>query len=314
MKRDFISLVNLSAEEILDILKVAHKVKKNFKKGKEFTPLKGKTLGMIFHKPSARTRISFEIGMTQLGGHVLLLSEQEIGFGKRESIYDLAKLFSRYMDAVMIRTFSHDAVIELAHHASIPVINGLTDYSHPCQIIADLLTIQEHKKNLQSLKIVYVGDGNNVCNSWFFAAGILGLNFTLACPRKYEISMETFHLAKKMGESTGAVLNIINDPSLAVRDADVIYTDTWTSMGQEKESDIRREKFKKFQVNDDLVSLAKPDVIIMHCLPAHRGEEITDAVMDSERSKVFDQAENRMHGQKAILLWLLCPELFEELL
>ncbi len=314
MKKDLISLKDLSAKEIANLLHVAKVIKKKQKKGEMFTPLTGKTLGLIFHKPSARTRISFDVGMYQLGGHSIVLSESEIGFGKRESIHDLAKLFSRLMDGVMIRTFAHHAVEELARESTIPVINGLTDFSHPCQILGDLLTLSEYRKDLRKLKIVYVGDGNNVCNSWLFATGILGLNFTLACPKGYEASKSAVDFAKSYGRKTGAKITITHDPLSAVKNADVVYTDIWASMGQEKEQEIRKKVFKYYQINKTLVERAEKDVLVMHCLPAHRGEEITDDVIDGKNSIVFDQAENRLHAQKAVLVWLMCPDVFNKLL
>jgi ornithine carbamoyltransferase len=314
MKRDLISLKDLSAKEIFALLYVAKVIKKKQKKGEVFTPLTGKTLGLIFHKPSARTRISFDVGMYQLGGHSVVLSEAEIGFGKRESIYDLAKLFSRLMDGVMIRTFAHQSVEELARESTIPVINGLTDFSHPCQILGDLMTLSEYRKDLKKLKIVYVGDGNNVCNSWLFATGILGLNFTLACPTGYEAAKPVIDFVKSQCRKSGAQITITHDAMSAVKDADVVYTDIWASMGQEKEQEKRKKVFKPYQVNRALIENAQKDVLVMHCLPAHRGEEITDDVMDGKNSIVFDQAENRLHAQKAVLVWLLRPDVFKKLL
>jgi len=314
MKKDFIAIKDLSCTELEQLIQAAHKLKIRQKKGIPFKPLEGKSLGMIFHKPSARTRISFDVGMYQLGGHNLILTEQEIGFGKRESIYDLAQLFSRMMDIVMIRTFHHNDVLELAHHSIIPVINGLTDYNHPCQILADLLTLFESGKSFKHLKVIFVGDGNNVCMSWFSAAALLGIDFTLACPEKYTIPVEKLQWAYQQAEKSGAQLQIIHDPVTAVTNSDVIYTDTWTSMGQEMEAEIRRKDFSDYQVNKKLLSHAKDTVSIMHCLPAHRGEEITDEIIDSPQSLVFDQAENRLHAQKAVLLWLLAPEQFMALL
>lgn len=311
MPKDLLTLRDLSAKEITNLLHVAKVIKKKQKKGVAFTPLTGKTLGLIFHKPSARTRISFDVGMYQLGGHSVVLSEAEIGFGKRESIYDLAKLFSRLMDGVMIRTFSHQSIEELARESTIPVINGLTDFSHPCQIMGDLLTLTEYRKDITKLKIVFVGDGNNVCNSWLFAAGVLGLNFTLACPKGYEAIQTAIKFAKS---NKDAKITIAHDPVSAVRDADVVYTDIWASMGQEKEQEKRRKVFKPYQANKTLIGHAKKDVLIMHCLPAHRGEEITDDVIESKNSIVFDQAENRLHAQKAVLVWLMRPDVFNKLL
>ncbi len=314
MKKDFITITDYTADELWQILHAGTSIKSKQKKGEEFTPLRGKSLGMIFHKPSARTRISFDVGFFQLGGHPLLLTEAEIGFGKRETIEDLSRLFSRYLDAVMIRTFQHQSVLDLAQNTSIPVINGLTDFNHPCQVMADLLTLTEYRNDLKSQKIVFIGDGNNVCNSWFHAAGILGLNFTLACPTGFEIPQEVWDESQVLAQKSGAVLSITHDPQEAVQGAHVIYTDTWTSMGQEKEAEIRKKAFEGFQVNNDLMAHCAKDYLVMHCLPAHRGEEITDAVIDSSHSIVFDQAENRLHAQKAIMVKLLAPEVFKTLI
>jgi ornithine carbamoyltransferase len=314
MKKDFITLTDFTAEELQQIIKAGVALKKKLKQGEEFTPLKGKSLGMIFHKPSARTRISFDVGFFQLGGHPLLLSEAEIGFGKRESVGDLGQMFSRYLDAVMIRTYSHQSVIDLANSTQVPVINGLTDYNHPCQVMADLMTLSEYREDLKSLKIVFIGDGNNVCNSWFHAAGILGLNLTLTCPSGYEIPQEVWDDTMQYAKQTGATLAITHDPVKAVKNADVIYTDTWTSMGQEKEAETRRNAFKEFQVNKTLMAHCAEDYLVMHCLPAHRGEEITDEIIDSNHSIVFDEAENRLHAQKSIMVMLLAPEVFKSLL
>lgn len=306
MKRDLISIYNLTRGEIEFILNKTVEIKENQKRGKKFTPLAGRTLGMIFHKPSARTRVSFEVGMFQLGGHALLLSESEIGMGTRESVFDLGQTLSRYLDVIMIRTFSHQLVIDLAKAATIPVINGLTDFSHPCQVLSDLFTLYEKRgPSLNKLKIAYVGDGNNVCHSWLFAAGKLGLNLWIATPRKYAPNEEVVKLALADGEKSDAKIILTDNVVEAVKDADVIYTDVWASMGKEQEREERKVQFIPYQVNKELIQHAKPDVLIMHCLPAHRGEEITDEVIDGPNSIVFDQAENRLHTQKAILCWLL---------
>jgi ornithine carbamoyltransferase len=306
MKKDLISINDLSASEIEQIISATLKMKHRHQSGEMVQPLLGKTLGMIFHKPSARTRISFEVGMYQLGGHCVILSEREIGMGTRESVSDLAKLFSRYLDTVMIRTFSHELVVELAKYASIPIINGLTDFSHPCQILTDLVSIYEKKDRVKGLKIAYIGDGNNVCNSWLFAAGKLGLNLAIASPEGYLPKPEVIKLAKSY--KTGHEITLYTEVKKAAEDADVIYTDVWASMGQEAEQKHRLSVFQPYQLNDDLVKLTKPDALVMHCLPAHRGHEITDSVIDGPKSIVFDQAENRMHTQKAILYWLVSPK------
>ncbi|MCX7919130.1 MAG: ornithine carbamoyltransferase [bacterium] len=308
MKRDLISINDLSASEIEQIISTTTELKKQYKSGKTIQPLIGKTLGMIFHKPSARTRISFEVGMYQLGGHCVVLSEKEIGMGTREAVEDLAKLFSRYLDAVMIRTFSHELVVKLAQQSTIPIINGLTDFSHPCQILSDLVSIVEKKGTIKGLKIAYIGDGNNVCNSWLFAAGKLGLELAVASPEGYLPHPDVVKIAQ--GYPTGNKISIYTNPEEAIKNADIVYTDVWASMGQEKEHHHRLEIFKPFQINEALMKHAKPDALIMHCLPAHRGEEITDAVIDGPNSIVFDQAENRLHTQKAILCWLIKPNDF----
>jgi ornithine carbamoyltransferase len=303
MKRDLVSLNDLTAPEIEQIISSTITLKTRYKSGESIQPLIGKTLGMIFHKPSARTRISFEVGMYQLGGHCVLLSEKEIGMGTRESVSDLAKLFSRYLDAVMIRTFSHSLLQELAKYATIPIINGLTDFSHPCQILTDLVSIVEKKGKVKGLKIAYLGDGNNVCNSWLFAAGKLGLKLAIASPEGYLPKKDVVKIAQM--HQTGHEITLSSDPKLAATDADVIYSDVWASMGQEAEQKKRLAIFQPYQLNDALTKLTKPDALVMHCLPAHRGEEITDSVIDGPNSIVFDQAENRMHTQKAILCWLM---------
>lgn len=306
MKKDLVSLNDLSASEIEQIITATLKLKKRHQSGEIVQPLVGKTLGMIFHKPSARTRISFEVGMYQLGGHCVILSEKEIGMGTRESVSDLAKLFSRYLDVVMIRTFNHELVKDLAKYGTIPIINGLTDFSHPCQILTDLVSVYEKKGTVKGLKIAYIGDGNNVCNSWLFAAGKLGLNLAIASPEGYLPRSEIVNLAQSY--PTGHTIVLTTDAKKAAQDADVIYTDVWASMGQEAEQKQRLSIFKPFQLNDDLIKLTKPGALVMHCLPAHRGEEITDSVIDGPKSIVFDQAENRMHTQKAILCWLIAPK------
>lgn len=297
--KDLISIHDLSAEEVKEILTLAKELKKGSQK-----PLQGKSLALIFEKPSTRTRVSFEVGAFQLGAHLVNLSQQEVQLGVREKVGDVAKTLSRYVDGIIFRTFKHKKVIELADAATIPVINALSDLLHPCQALSDIFTIQE-KKGKKSLKISYIGDGNNVCHSLMFACAKLGLNLTIAMPKGFEPKEEVVKLAFADAKATEVEIDIMNDPVAAASGADVLYTDVWASMGQEKELEKRKKEFKGFQVNKDLVKLAKKDVIVMHCLPAHRGEEITDEIMDGPNSVVFDQAENRLHVQKAIMALLL---------
>ena len=296
---DFLTVRDLSGEEIQELFRLALDMKKNPKKYWE--SLKGKALALIFEKPSLRTRTSFDIGVQQLGGFSLYLSPNEISLGKRESIHDVAKNLERMVQGIMIRTFAHQIVIDMAKHASIPVINGLTDYSHPCQAMADYLTILEHKGSLKGKKLCYVGDGNNVAHSLMFAGARLGVHVTVACPKGYEPNPQALTDALDDAKATGARIEVVTDPIAGVRDADVIYTDVWASMGQEAEAEARKQIFRPYQVNAKLMAAAKSDVIFMHCLPAHRGDEVTDEVIDSKQSVVFDEAENRLHAQKAIM-------------
>ena len=302
MKRDFLHITDFSTEEIRDTFELAAKVKRYVKEGKEYLPLKGKTMAMIFAKPSARTRVSFETGMTQLGGHAIFLGPNDIGIGKREAIKDIARVVSRYDDIIMARLFDHAHILELAEYSSVPVINGLTDLNHPCQVMADIFTILENKGSLNNLKVAFVGDSNNVANSWINLAARLPMHFVLASPCGYDPDPEILANARNTGLST---VEIVRNPVEAVKNADVIYTDVWASMGQEAEEEKRKKDFMPFQVNAELMRHAKPDVKVMHCLPAHRGDEITDEVIDSPNSIVFDEAENRMHVQKAIILKLM---------
>lgn len=302
MKRDFIYITDFSTEEIYDIFQFASKLKKYDKDGVEYTPLKGKTMAMIFAKPSARTRISFETGMTQLGGHAIYLGPNDIGIGKREALKDIARVISRYDDIIMARLFDHAQILELAEYSTVPVINGLTNLNHPCQVMADIFTVLEHRKNLDNLKVVFSGDGNNVANSWINLSARIPMHFALTSPEGYDPNPEIIANARKTGISR---IEIIRDPYEAVKDADVIYTDVWASMGQEAEIEKRKKIFAPYQVNSRLVKNAKPDVLIMHCMPAHRGDEITDEVIDSNNSIVLDEAENRLHVQKAIILKLM---------
>lgn len=302
MKRDFLEIVDFTSQEIWQLFRFTRELKKKQQKGKSYQPLKGKTLGMIFQKPSTRTRVSFEVGMFQLGGHAIYLSPDEIGLGKREAISDVARVLSRYVDAIMARVFGHEILVELAKYASVPVINGLSDLTHPCQVLSDMFTIWEHRGCLDGLKVAWIGDGNNVANSWINMASRIPMELVLACPSGYEPNAE---IIKRAQNAKFSEIKIIRDPSEAVKDADVLYTDVWTSMGQEKESAKRKKVFKKYCVDDTLVAKAKPHVLVMHCLPAHRGEEITDSVIEGSRSIVFEQAENRLHVQKALLVKLL---------
>lgn len=298
---DFLDISDRSRDQILTTLEHAARLKADLKTGKVRDDLKGKTLAMVFQKPSARTRVSFEVGMYQLGGYALYLAPTDIGLGERESVEDIARVLARYNDGIMARVFAHSDVLELAQFADVPVINGLSDLLHPCQVMADLLTIVEHKERVEELTVAFVGDGNNVCNSWLNAACRLDFNLSLAVPEGYEPDREIFQRAA--GANPG--IAITQSPAEAVEGADVIYTDTWTSMGQEEGAERRRKDFQGYTVDEELVSKAKEDVIVMHCLPAHRGEEITDAVIDGPHSVVFDEAENRLHAQKAILVELM---------
>jgi ornithine carbamoyltransferase len=273
--------------------------------------LKGKTLAMIFEKPSLRTRVTFDVGVEQLGGHALYLSPAEINLGKRESVYDVAKNLERMVQGIMIRTFAHDIVVEMARHASIPVINGLTDYSHPCQAMADYLTMLEVKGRIAGLKVAFVGDGNNVARSLMFAGTQLGANVWVATPPGYEPDKQTVAWCRERAVETHASCTVTNDPEAACFGADVVYTDVWASMGQEKEAAQRQRAFRPYQVNAKLFGYAEPEAIFLHCLPAHRGDEVTDEVIDSPRSFVFQQAENRLHAQKAIMLELMTGKIAE---
>jgi len=289
-------------DEIYEILNLASELKEKQKKGIAHELLKNKSLGMIFEKSSTRTRVSFEVGMTQLGGHALHLSPKELQMGRGETISDTAKVLSRFVDGIMYRAFDHKMMLELANNATVPVINGLDNVEHPCQIIADLLTIKEKKKDFNKLKLAYVGDGNNVCNSLLLGAAIVGMDMGVGCPRGYEPNKEILEKAKKIAESK---IEILENPFDAVENADVVYTDVWVSMGDESEKEKREKTFLPYQINQKLVGNAKKNCIVMHCLPAHRGMEITDEVVDGRRSVVFDQAENRLHAQKAVMVKLM---------
>ncbi|MEA4926728.1 MAG: ornithine carbamoyltransferase [Syntrophomonadaceae bacterium] len=299
--RDFISIHDFSGTDIAYILEVALEMKKEHKKGIAHPFLAGKTLGMIFQKSSTRTRVAFEVGMYQLGGHALFLSPKDIQLGRGETIKDTALVLSRMLDGIMIRTFSHDEVLELAKWASIPVINGLTDLLHPTQVIGDMMTMLEHKGHLNGLKLAFIGDGNNVAHELLFGAAKVGMDVTIACPWGFEPDKEVLRLAENDAFFTGAKLKVIDDPWKAAKGADVIYTDVWASMGQEGEAGEKEKKFLQYQVNQALLMEAEPDAIVMHCLPAKRGKEITDEVMDGPQSVVFDESENRLHAHKAIM-------------
>jgi ornithine carbamoyltransferase len=300
---DLISLRDLTTAEVLGIIERA-RVMKSDPLGFA-AALEGRTLGMIFEKPSLRTRVTFDVGMYQLGGHAVYLSPAEISLGKRESVADVAKNLERMVQGIMIRTFSHDTVVRLAEAARIPVINGLSDFSHPCQGLADYMTMMEARGEVRGLKLAWVGDGNNVLNSLIFGGALLGVRLSIATPPGFEPSAEVVAWARQRGRETGATVSVTVDPSEAVAGADVVYTDTWISMGQEAEAAGRRAVFGPYQVSEALFARAGSDAIFMHCLPAHRGEEVADEVIDSDRSVVFDQAENRLHVQKAVLAALM---------
>lgn len=303
MLEDFLSIHDLSLYEFSQILDLTEKVKKQPHNYRQ--KLKGKILAMIFQKPSLRTRMTFEVGMLQLGGEAVYLSPSDIQMGTRETPHDVGKNLERWVDGIMIRTFAHQEVIDLAQTARIPVINALTDLLHPCQAMADFFTLKENHKDLTSLKLAYLGDGNNVCHSLLFAAAKSGCQMSVATPKGYEPNSEIVKQAKKDAEETGASFYFTNDPAEAADSADAVYTDVWASMGQEKEKEKRAKIFTSFQVNRKLMAKANSDAVFMHCLPAHRGEEVTDEVIDSAQSVVFDQAENRLHVQKIIMLLLM---------
>ncbi len=300
---DFLTIKDFSPQQIRNFLDLARQIKA---KPRDYSEsLKGKALAMIFEKPSLRTRVTFDVGIHQLGGFSVYLSPAEINLGKRESVYDVAKNLERMVQGIMIRTFAHDIVERMAEHASVPVFNALTDYSHPCQAMADFQTIEEFKGKIAGLKVVFVGDGNNVAHSLMFAGAQLGAHVWVATPPGYEPDPKALHWAVERGKQTGGTCTVTNDAVEAVSGADVVYTDVWASMGQEAEAEARRKVFFPYQVNGKLFAKAKPDAIFMHCLPAHRGDEVTDDVIDCPSSVVFQEAENRLHAQKAILLELM---------
>jgi len=300
-KRDIISVLDMK-NDFEAILNNAAKMKREPKKGARPDPLKGKVLGMVFEKPSLRTRISFEIGMAQLGGKALYIGPDEVSIGKRESVSDVARVLSRYVNVIMYRAFSNATMRELAQHASVPVINGLDDMEHPCQVAADLLTVKEKKGKLAGLRLVYVGDGNNVCNSLMLGCALIGMNMRAATPKDFRPNADLLAKAQEIAKTKNCTIEVLSNPFQAVEGADVVYTDTWVSMGQEAEKEAREKLFLPYQVNEKLVEKANKNWIFMHCLPAHRGLEVSAEVIDGPNSVVFDQAENRLHAQKAMLV------------
>lgn len=301
MKRDLLSIADLGPEDIREIFLLAKQLKTSLREGRAHRRLEGSALAMIFEKPSLRTRVTFEIGIAQLGGTSVYLAPGDIHLGERESVADIGRNLCRWVDLIVARTFSHEAVIELAANATVPVINGLSDREHPCQVLADCFTLIEKRKRLAGLRLAFVGDGNNVVHSMILASARLGFDFRLACPRGYEPDAQVLALARR---SKGGSVMITHSVAEAVRGADVLYTDVWTSMGQEAEAVKRRKQFNGYQINAETLALAAPGALVMHCLPAHRGDEITDEVLDGPQSIVLDQAENRLHVQKAIMVWL----------
>lgn len=303
--KDLLSIHDLSIEEVKTILDVTAKLKLKQKNGEPHQYLKGKTLAMLFSKASTRTRVSFETGFYQLGGHPIYLSDSASQVGRGEPICDTARVLSRFVDGIMIRTFSHDSVVELAQYASVPVINGLTDLLHPCQALTDIFTIQEHKGSLQGLKLVYIGDGNNMAHSLMFACAKCGMDMVCASPEGYQPNPEIVSMAQADAKETGASITVEADVMQAVQGADVLYTDVWASMGEEAEKEERMQALHNYQINQEVLAQAAQDAIVLHCLPAHRGEEITEEVLEGKQSVVFDQAENRLHVQKAIMTLLM---------
>ena len=299
MKRDFLHITDFTTDEIWETLELAIEIKAKLKNREDYKPFKDHSLAMIFAKPSARTRVSFETGFFRLGGHALFLGPNDIGIGKREAIKDIARVFSGYNDMIMARLFDHQHIVELAEYASIPVVNGLTDYNHPCQIMADILTVYEHRGNLNDMKIVYVGDGNNIVHSWLHLAARIPFHFICVCPEGFEPDETAVRLVEDAGISS---VEVTNDPIVGVAGADVIYTDVWASMGQKEEAEAREKIFADFQVNTAMMNATGKETLFMHCLPAERGREVTDAVMESPNSIVFDEAENRMHAQNALMV------------
>lgn len=303
--KDLISIADLTLEEVYEIFDVSKTLKEKLYTGEPHRLLEGKTLGMIFAKPSTRTRISFEAGIYQLGGYGMYFNQNDLQLGKSENVHDTAKVLSRYLNGIMIRTFSHQDVVDLAKYASIPVINGLTDLLHPCQVLADLFTILEKRRRLQGLKLAYIGDGNNMAHSLLNGCSKVGMDISIASPSGYKPLKEIVEHAEKNAKYMGSKVEILDDPVAAVKNADIVYTDVWASMGQEKEAVERKKKFAPFQVNPGLVKNAKDDYLFMHCLPAHRGDEVVDEIADSPNSIIFDEAENRLHVQKAVMALIM---------
>lgn len=308
-KRHLLTISDLSKSDICDIFEKAEIYKKRQKKGIPHTPLAGKTLALIFEKASTRTRVSFEVAMHQLGGNVIFISNRDSQMGRGEPVKDTARVLSRYVDGIVIRTFGHEIAQEFARYSSVPVINGLTDLHHPCQVLTDVFTVIEKKGGYKGLKIVWIGDGNNMANSWIQASARLGFDLMLACPKGYWPDKDILDIAKKEAKSN---IEVVEDPKEAAKGADVLNTDVWASMGQEEEAEKRRKAFKGYQINSEILKFAKKDAIVLHCLPAHRGEEITEDVLEGEQSVVFDEAENKLHVQKAILEKLIHTEIRNE--
>lgn len=302
--KHLLKMLDLSKEEILDILNLADQLKYENKNGIEHHILKGKTLGMIFQKSSTRTRVSFETGMYQLGGQALFLSNRDLQIGRGEPVQDTARVLSRYLDGIMIRTFEQKEVEDLAKYGSIPVINGLTDFCHPCQVLADLMTIREFKGRFEGLKMCYIGDGNNMANSLIVGGLKIGMEVSIACPKDYQPAAEVLEFAKGYGDK----FSMTDVPLEAAKDADVLFTDVWTSMGEEAETEKRKIAFKGYQINDDIMAVAKADAMVQHCLPAHREEEITEKVFEAHANEIFEEAENRLHAQKAVMVKVMGPE------
>lgn len=302
--KHLLKMLDLSKEEILDILNLADQLKYENKNGIEHHILKGKTLGMIFQKSSTRTRVSFETGMYQLGGQALFLSNRDLQIGRGEPVQDTARVLSRYLDGIMIRTFEQKEVEDLAKYGSIPVINGLTDFCHPCQVLADLMTIREFKGRFEGLKMCYIGDGNNMANSLIVGGLKVGMEVSIACPKDYQPAAEVLEFAKGYGDK----FLMTDVPLEAAKDADVLFTDVWTSMGEEAETEKRKIAFKGYQINDDIMAVAKADAMVQHCLPAHREEEITEKVFEAHANEIFEEAENRLHAQKAVMVKVMGPE------
>lgn len=305
MKKDLLKMDDLSKEEILDILNLADQLKYERKHKINHELLKGKSLGMIFEKSSTRTRVSFEVGMYELGGNALFLSNRDLQIGRGEPIIDTARVLSRFLQGIMIRTYSQQEIENLAKYSSIPIINGLTDEEHPCQVLADLMTIREYKNVLEGLNVAYIGDGNNMANSLIIGCLKVGMNFSIACPENYMPKSKYIERGKELALLENSKFTITTSPTEAAKNADVLLTDVWASMGQESEAEIRQKAFMGFQINNELLNLAKPNALVLHCLPAHRGEEITAEVIEEHKSEIFDEAENRLHAQKAILVKLM---------